>query len=45
MDDRLTIAAGGGTIVPVLVQRAGRAPMSPHEMLRGFAIPAGTILP
>jgi methionyl-tRNA formyltransferase len=45
MDDRLTIAAGGGTIAPVLVQRAGRAPMSPHEMLRGFAIPAGTILP
>jgi len=45
MDDRLTIAAGGGTIVPVLVQRAGRAPMSPHELLRGFAIPPGTILP
>ena len=45
LDDRLTIATGGGAIRPLKVQRAGRAPMSPEELLRGFAIPVGTILP
>jgi methionyl-tRNA formyltransferase len=44
LDDRLTIACGGGAIAPTLVQRAGRAPMSPAELLRGFAIPAGANL-
>jgi methionyl-tRNA formyltransferase len=44
LDDRLTIACGEGAIVPRLVQRAGRAPMTPEELLRGFAIPAGTSL-
>jgi len=44
LDDQLTIACGEGAIRPALVQRAGRAPMSPGELLRGFAIPAGTIL-
>ena len=45
LDDRLTIATSEGAIRPLKVQRAGRAPMSAEELLRGFAIPAGTILP
>jgi methionyl-tRNA formyltransferase len=44
LDEQLTIAAGHGAIRPRTVQRAGRAPMSAHELLRGFAIPKGTIL-
>ncbi len=45
LDDRLTIAAASGTIHPIKVQRAGRAQMSAEELLRGFDIPKGTILP
>jgi methionyl-tRNA formyltransferase len=45
LDDRLTIACGSGAIRPIKVQRAGRAPMSAEELLRGFAIAKGTILP
>ena len=45
LDDALTIACGAGSIAPVTVQRAGRAAMSAHDLLRGFAIPATTILP
>jgi methionyl-tRNA formyltransferase len=45
LDDRLNIACGQGYILPVKVQRAGRSPMNPGELLRGFAIPKGTILP
>jgi methionyl-tRNA formyltransferase len=44
MDDNLTIACGTGCIRPLKVQRAGRAVMSPSELLRGFAIPKGAIL-
>jgi methionyl-tRNA formyltransferase len=44
LDDRLTIACGHDAIRPLKVQRAGRAPMSPDELVRGFAIPAGSIL-
>ena len=44
LDERLTIACGEGSVRPLLVQRAGRAPMSPQELLRGFAIPVGSIL-
>ena len=44
LDDRLTIACGEGAIVPSLVQRAGRAEMTPAELLRGFAIPTGARL-
>lgn len=44
LDDMLTIACGVGALTPRLVQRAGRAPMTPGEMLRGFPIPPGTIL-
>jgi methionyl-tRNA formyltransferase len=45
LDDRLTIGCVHDAIRPLKVQRAGRAPMSPEELLRGFAIPKGTILP
>jgi methionyl-tRNA formyltransferase len=45
LDDRLNIACGQGYILPIKVQRAGRSPMSPGELLRGFPIPKGTILP
>ena len=44
LDDKLTIACGGGAIVPTLVQRAGRAAMTSAELLRGFAIPPGSSL-
>jgi methionyl-tRNA formyltransferase len=44
LDDTLAIACGRGAIRPTLVQRAGRAAMTPDELLRGFAIPPGTIL-
>jgi methionyl-tRNA formyltransferase len=45
LDNELTIACGIGAIRPRMVQRAGRAPMRPEDLLRGFAIPGGTILP
>lgn len=44
LDLGLTIACGKGAIVPTSVQRAGRAAMSPDELLRGFVIPVGTRL-
>jgi len=44
LDGHLTIACGGGSIRPTLVQRSGRAPMSAGELLRGFPIPAGAQL-
>lgn len=43
-DDKLTIAAGNGSLRPVIVQRAGKGAMSSEELLRGFAIPKGTVL-
>jgi methionyl-tRNA formyltransferase len=44
IDDKMTIACNPGAIRPTLVQRAGRGPMTPAELLRGFPIPAGTRL-
>jgi len=44
VDEDLTIACGTGSIRPTQVQRAGRAAMSPDDLLRGFAIPRGTRL-
>ncbi len=44
LDERLTIACGDSAIRPTLLQRAGKAPMPRDELLRGFAIPAGTRL-
>ena len=45
LDDDLTIACSEECIRPLRVQRAGRGAMTPGELLRGFAIPQGTILP
>jgi len=44
LDHGLAIACGTGSVVPTLVQRAGRAVMTPSELLRGFSVPAGTKL-
>lgn len=44
LDDALLIACGTGAIRPTSVQRAGRGVMPPADLLRGFAIPAGTCL-
>jgi len=44
IDDQLGIACGTGAVQPLLVKRAGRGAMPTPELLRGFAIPAGTRL-
>jgi methionyl-tRNA formyltransferase len=44
IDDGLVIGCGAGLIRLSKVQRAGRATMSAADLLRGFAIPVGTIL-
>jgi methionyl-tRNA formyltransferase len=44
LDDRLTIACADGAIQPTRVQRAGKAAMTTEDLLRGFAIAAGTVL-
>ena len=44
LDDCLNVACGEGYVRPLKVQRAGRAAMSPRELLRGFPIPQGTTL-
>ncbi len=44
VDDNLSIACNPGVIRPTLIQRAGKAAMPTADLLRGFAIPAGTKL-
>jgi methionyl-tRNA formyltransferase len=44
VDNQLTIACSSGGIRPLLLQRAGRAPLSAAEFVRGFPVPAGTVL-
>ncbi|MDQ4419567.1 methionyl-tRNA formyltransferase [Sphingobium sp. DEHP117] len=44
LDDRLLIGCGADSIRPTLIQRAGKGAMGVDELLRGFAIPAGTRL-
>ena len=44
LGDDLTIAAGTGAIHALKVQRAGRAPMSAAELLRGFHVHRGAVL-
>ncbi len=44
LDDGLRIACGEGAVQLVRVQRAGRSAQTPDEMLRGFSLPARTIL-
>lgn len=44
LDDSLVIGCGTGALRPTLVQRQGKAPMAATDLLRGFAIPVGTVL-
>ena len=44
LDDALTIACGAGAIAVTEVQRAGKRPMPPEELQRGFALPVGAVL-
>jgi methionyl-tRNA formyltransferase len=44
LDEQLTVACGNGALRPLAVQRAGKGAMSPQELLRGFAIPKGTLV-
>ena len=44
LDDCLTVACGSGYVRALKVQRAGRGSMTPGDLLRGFAIPKGTLL-
>ena len=45
LDERLSIACGAGVLRPLRLQRAGRAAMDTEALLRGFALPPGTVLP
>ena len=42
LDDKLLVACGEGALRPLVVQRAGKVPMSLDELLRGFSVPVGT---
>ena len=44
LDDHLTIACGSGAIRAIRIQRAGKPAMDTAAMLRGRAVPAGTVL-
>ncbi|WP_292028335.1 methionyl-tRNA formyltransferase [Brevundimonas sp. UBA2416] len=44
LDGALRIACGDGAVELLRVQRAGKAAQSAEEMLRGFPLPAGTVL-
>lgn len=44
LDDCLNIACQSGYLRPLVVQRGGRGMMPPGDLLRGFAIPKGTVL-
>jgi len=44
LDDALTVACGSGAIRLLEVQRAGGKPMDAETLLRGTAVPAGTVL-
>jgi methionyl-tRNA formyltransferase len=45
LDDCLNVACGTGILRPLQVQRAGRGAMTIGELLRGFPIAKGTVLP
>ena len=44
LDNELTVACGDGAVRLLTVQRAGKKPMTAAELLRGFALNAGTRL-
>jgi methionyl-tRNA formyltransferase len=45
LDDGLAVACGEGVLRPTRLQRPGRAALDTAAFLRGFAIPAGMVLP
>jgi methionyl-tRNA formyltransferase len=45
LDTAATVACGEGALRLVRLQRAGKAQSDAASFLRGFAIPAGTVLP
>ena len=45
LDDRLTIACGEGALRLETLQRPGRGPMAADDLLRGFAVARGDVLP
>ena len=44
IDDGLTVACGAGAVALTSLQRAGKAPLSAAELLRGRPVPTGTRL-
>jgi len=44
LDGALLVACGAGALRLLRVQRPGRAPMDAAALLRGFAVPSGTVL-
>jgi methionyl-tRNA formyltransferase len=44
LDDKLTVACGTGALRLEMLQRAGKAAMTAGDLLRGYPIPAGTVL-
>jgi methionyl-tRNA formyltransferase len=44
LDDRLTVACGDGALRLTQVQRAGKKVTDTVDFLRGYALPAGTVL-
>ncbi|HLY46210.1 MAG TPA: methionyl-tRNA formyltransferase [Stellaceae bacterium] len=45
LDDNLSIACGEGALRPLRLQRPGRGALDAAALLRGFALPPGTLLP
>ena len=45
LDGKLTIACGEGALRLLTVQRGGKKPMAAADLLRGFDLPKGTVLP
>lgn len=44
LDEALCIACGDGALRLLRVQRPGKGPMAAAELLRGYAVPKGTVL-
>ncbi|MBS0277486.1 MAG: methionyl-tRNA formyltransferase [Proteobacteria bacterium] len=44
LDDHLTIACGAGALAIRALQRPGKSAMAAEDMLRGYAVPKGTML-
>jgi methionyl-tRNA formyltransferase len=44
LNEALTIACGEGALRPLLLQRAGKAPVATSDFLRGLKLPPGTRL-